>query len=203
MSTHTIIAIQAPRNTDCSAALPFLSKLGIVELAQPSRIFIDAGPFIGIKRLRSTLVMLRSTLRAILGVWVKIGAGSNKTVSIIAAKRALPNGIVIVHMGHEESFLDRTVIDLLPGIGRRTAAYLKNRGVRTIGQFRKLPQHAAVRLFGVSGIVLHEFSRGADPREVVPTGVSQRQPTGKQSLFSFFRQPRGQAFETASGISVG
>ncbi len=191
---RTIIAIQAPRNTDCNPALPFLTKIGVVELKPPSLIFIDAGPFIGARRLRSKLIMLRSALRTMLGTPVRIGAGSNKTVSMIAARRVLPDGILIVAKGREDSFLSRTAIDLLPGIGRRTATYLKNRGIRTIGKFNQLPQHAAVRLFGISGVVLHEYSRGSDPREVIPTTLARPKIRGRQSLLSLFKVARQQTF---------
>lgn len=200
---RTIIAIQAPRHTDCNATLPFLSKIGVVELKPSSLIFIDAGPFIGAKRLRSKLVMLRAALRTMLGVPVRIGAGSNKTVSMIAARRVLPDGILIVAEGREEAFLDRTVIDLLPGIGRRTATYLKNRGIRTIGHFKQLPQYAAVRLFGVSGVVLHEYSRGSDPREVIPTSLTRYDLKGRQSLLSLFKVPRHPSFGLNSSSIYG
>jgi nucleotidyltransferase/DNA polymerase involved in DNA repair len=184
---RTIIAIQAPRTADFTPLLPYLERLGALELRLPSVVYIDAGRHVQGDRLRKKLVVLRSAMQAMLGVSIRIGAASSKAVSLIAARSSLPGGVTIVHPGNESTFLNPIVIELLPGIGRRTATYLRNRGIRTIGQFRKLPQHAAVRLFGTSGIVLHEYSGGSDPRQLIPSSTTYTPISGRQSLFSLFR----------------
>lgn len=186
---HTIIAIQAPLGADLSPALPYLQRAGTVELRTGSVAYLDAGTDVNTRRLRRKLFLLRSTLQALLRVTIRIGASSSKSVSLIAARQCAPGGITIVHPGDEPSFLNTMVIDLLPGIGRRTATYLRNRGVTTIGKFARLPQTAAVQLFGVSGIILREFSRGADPREVLPANKQQPLALGRRSLFSLFASP--------------
>ncbi len=184
---HTIIAIQAHRTANFTALLPYLERLGTVELRPPSVVYIDAGVNPQPDRLRKKLVVIRSAIHILLGASVRIGAGSSKTVSLIAARSSLPGGITIVNRGDEGMFLNPIVIDLLPGIGRRTATYLRNRGIRTIGQFRKLPQYAAVKLFGASGIVLHEYSGGSDPRQLIPSFTRRTAVRGRQSLFSLFK----------------
>ncbi|MFH0828977.1 MAG: hypothetical protein V1907_02240 [Candidatus Kerfeldbacteria bacterium] len=198
---RNIIAIQTERRTDLGPALPYLSRIGVLEVRSTS-IIVDAGPDIGMKRLRKKLIMLRSALHVILGNPVRIGAGSGTVVSLVAAKRSMPGGITIVPPGNEPSFLDRTAIDLLPGIGRRTATYLRNRGVRTIGQFNKLSQYAAVKLFGISGIVLHDYSRGNDPREIIAIGNSEPDVSGRQSLFSVFSKKHHPALGVAAGMDI-
>lgn len=198
---RNIITIHTQSAVDLSPALPYLSRIGAAEV-RTSMVIVDAGPDIGLKRLRKKLIMLRSALTVILGSSVRIGAGTSSVVSIIAAKRSAPGGITIVPNGSESLFLDRTVIDLLPGIGRRTATYLRNRGVRTIGQFNRLPQYAAVKLFGISGIVLHEYSRGNDPREIVMWCKKEPDTFGRQSLFSVFARKRYPAFGVATGADI-
>jgi len=184
---RTIIAIQAPRSADFTPLLPYLERIGALELRLPSVVYIDAGKHQQDDRLRKKLVVLCSAIQTMLGACVRIGAASSKAVSLIAARSALPGGVTIVHPGDESAFLNPIVIELLPGIGRRTATYLRNRGIRTIGQFRKLPQHAAVRLFGMSGIVLHEYSGGSDPRQLIPSSSTYTPISGRQSLFSLFK----------------
>lgn len=186
---RTIITVIAPRTANFTALLPYFERLGAVETNGNSTVFIDAGRSVNPTRLRSKLVIARSVIQTMLGDAVRIGAGSNKTVSTIAARSTLPGGITMVRDGGEKEFLDRTPIDLLPGIGRRTATYLRNRGVQTIGKFSQLPQYVAVKLFGISGIVLHGYSGGTDPRQVLPDTRSQSfMLGGRQSLFSLLRQ---------------
>jgi DNA polymerase-4 len=198
---RTIIAIQAPAGADLSPALPYLERSGTVEFRWPSVAYVDAGPAVSTKRLHRKLVFIRATLQSLLHVPVRIGAGSSKLISLIAARQSASGGLTMVAPDTEASFLDRVVIDLLPGIGRRTAAYLRNRGVATIGTFARLPQTAAVQLFGVSGIILREFSRGTDPREVMPTTIKPRLISGRRSLVSLFNQSAYSALGVGTGAS--
>lgn len=185
-SFRAIITVIAPPGTELNLVLPYLERSGRVELQTASTIYLDAGAWTTSKRLRKKLLLIRSTLQAILHVPIRVGASTAKSVSLVAARQAGPAGIRIVEPGEEGVFLERIVIDLLPGIGRRTATYLRNRGVDTIGKFGRLPQTAAVRLFGVSGIILREFSRGTDPRDVIPDRQPSVRMTGRRSLFSLF-----------------
>lgn len=41
-------------------------------------------------------------------------------------------------------------IELLPGVGRRTAAILKSLEIHTVGQFKQTPEKLMVELFGPS-----------------------------------------------------
>ena len=51
-------------------------------------------------------------------------------------------------------------IELLPGIGKRTAKVLRSIGIRTIGQFKQLPEGVLVELFGPSIKQLHHYVGG-------------------------------------------
>ncbi|MBI4092837.1 MAG: hypothetical protein HY420_02835 [Candidatus Kerfeldbacteria bacterium] len=195
---RTIITIQAPAGADLSPALPYLDRAGDVEIRAPSLIYLNAGVSPSAKRLRRKLVLLRETVQALLNIHVRLGAASSKTVSLVAARHSPPGGLTIVPNGDEAKFLEAVVIDLLPGIGRRTATYLRNRGVNTIGKFARLPQTAAVQLFGLAGIILREFSRGADPRDVIPHSPPPAIKIGRGSLLSLFATPL-----TYSTLGVG
>lgn len=188
---RSIIAILAPSHADLTPTLPFLRRSGTVEHRLPSMVYLETPGRTGPRPLRRRLALIRSTVQSILGTPVRIGTAANKAVALVAARAALPGGVAMVPSGTEVAFLDQIVIDLMPGIGRRTATYLRNRGVTTIGKFARLPQTLAVRLFGLSGIALREFSRGSDPRDVIPT--SPPQPViGRRSLFAglSIRQPQ-------------
>lgn len=199
----TIITIQAPAGTELEKALPYLERSGVVEFRSPSVAYIDAGYEARTKRLRKKLLLLRATIETLLNVHVRIGAGSSKSVSLVAARQSSPGGITIVPKDEEAEFLEQVVIDLLPGIGRRTATYLRNRGVDTIGKFGRLPQRVTVRLFGVSGITLNEFSRGSDPRQVIPHMGKHDRQLAQQPPFSIFKNSRHSTVAGPMGLSAG
>ncbi len=51
-------------------------------------------------------------------------------------------------------------IHMLPGIGIRTAEVLQSLGIRTVGQFKQLPEGLLVEIFGPSIRSLHQYVRG-------------------------------------------
>lgn len=187
-----ILCLQGPPGSDFHPIVPFLDRCGDIEYAGGSTLYLADRRGWSDHRWRRRLRLIRSTVQAAAKVPVRIGVAQSKSVSLIAARRSSPGGVTIVEPGREQDFLDRILIDLMPGLGRRSAAYLRNRGVMTIGAFARLPQIAAVRLFGRSGIILREYSLGRDPRDILPT-AEQQPVTGRRSLFSMFVAPRAAA----------
>lgn len=55
-------------------------------------------------------------------------------------------------------------IHMLPGIGKRTAQVLYSLGIRTVGQFKQLPESLLVELFGPSIRSLHQYVHGVKPK---------------------------------------
>ena len=51
-------------------------------------------------------------------------------------------------------------IDLLPGIGKRTAKVLRSLEIRTIGEFKTMPEKVLVELFGPSIRQVHQYVQG-------------------------------------------
>ncbi|HXZ18866.1 MAG TPA: hypothetical protein VEG63_02895, partial [Candidatus Acidoferrales bacterium] len=96
-----------------------------------------------------------------------LGAGTTKLVAAIASRLRRPRGFLIVPPGIEEEFLAPLEIEKLHGIGHAHAATLRDRGIQTIGQLRRLPAEALVAAFGgVIGHQLYDRARGLDPRPV-------------------------------------
>lgn len=61
-------------------------------------------------------------------------------------------------------------IELLPGIGNRTAKALRHLNVHTVGQFKQLPEQVLVELFGPSIRQVHNTVRGYQaPVKATPT----------------------------------
>jgi DNA polymerase-4 len=78
-----------------------------------------------------------------------------------------PRGFGIVPPGEEEQFLAPLPVEKLHGIGHVHATTLRERGVTTIGELRKIPVVALVATFGeVVGRQLADRACGLDDRSV-------------------------------------
>jgi DNA polymerase-4 len=103
-----------------------------------------------------------------------VGVASNKLVAKIATevgkksakKDSPPNAITLVPPGEEAAFLDPLPIDLLWGVGPKTAEKLNAYGIHTIGDIANRPEADLVRWFGENGRELVEHARGIDNRPV-------------------------------------
>jgi len=139
-----------------------------VETAALDDFYLD---FAGTERLYPNLT---ATLRRIperildaTSLGVSLGAGTTKLVAAIASRLRRPRGFLVVPPGIEEEFLAPLEIEKLHGIGHAHAATLRDRGIQTIGQLRRLPAEALVAVFGgVVGHQLYDRARGLDPRPV-------------------------------------
>jgi DNA polymerase IV len=117
-----------------------------------------------------------------LGLPCSIGVATGKLVAKIATdvgkKKALkappvqarfesPNAITIVPPGEEAAFLAPLPVDMLWGVGPKTAARLEENGVRTIGDLARRPEADLVRWFGKYGRDMARHARGVDESPVV------------------------------------
>ncbi len=104
-----------------------------------------------------------------------IGVASNKLVAKIATevgkktakKSEPPNAITVVPAGQEADFLAPLPVDLLWGVGPKTAARLASFDIHTSGDIARRPPADLVRWLGENGRELAEHARGRDDRPVV------------------------------------
>ncbi len=118
---------------------------------------------------------LQARIRDELGLPCSIGIASNKLVAKIATevgKKAArgsgpPCGLTIVPAGQEAPFLAPLPIEMLWGVGPKTAAKLASLGMHTIGDIANWPQGNLIHSFGESGRDLARRARGQDERMVI------------------------------------
>jgi len=95
-----------------------------------------------------------------------VGVATTKLVAKIASDLRKPDGLVVVAPGDEAAFLAPLELRRLWGVGPRTAAALREQGIRTIGELAGLPTDVLVRRLGRHGATLHERALGIDPEPV-------------------------------------
>ncbi|MBI3160819.1 MAG: DNA polymerase IV [Chloroflexi bacterium] len=109
------------------------------------------------------------------GLPCSLGVAANKLVAKIATdvgKAArqtgtYPNAIQFVPPGEEAAFLAPLPVEMLWGVGPKTAARLAELGIRRIGELVRWPPADLGRHFGQHGRDLARRARGEDDRPVV------------------------------------
>ncbi len=72
-----------------------------------------------------------------LGLPSTVGIAKNPTLAKIATNLAKPDGLLYIPAGKEANYINHLDIEMVPGIGERTAKVLRDAGIKTIGDFLK------------------------------------------------------------------
>ncbi|MDQ2667933.1 MAG: DNA polymerase IV, partial [Gemmatimonadota bacterium] len=97
---------------------------------------------------------IRNAVIAETSMTVSIGGGTSKLIAKLAAERAKPrpensaNGVRIVTAGEELAFMRLLELAEIPGIGPKTTARLRERGLRTVEDVLALDDAGLSRLVG-------------------------------------------------------
>jgi DNA polymerase IV (DinB-like DNA polymerase) len=94
------------------------------------------------------------------GLTCSIGIGPNKLVAKIASDAEKPDGLTVVPPHAVQAFLDPRPVRAIPGVGPKTEAVLRERGIRTVRDLRAVPLLQLVDWFGRWGEDLHDKARG-------------------------------------------
>lgn len=95
-----------------------------------------------------------------------IGIGPNKLIAKIASDYKKPDGLTVVRPEKVQSFLEPMDVDVLYGVGPKTAGILYQMNVQTVKDLKKVSKTRLVNVFGVFGEDLYNMARGIDEREV-------------------------------------
>jgi len=116
---------------------------------------------------------IKERIRGELGLTVSVGIATCKVVAKIASDLRKPDGLVETAPGKEREFLAPLPASRLPGVGQKTEQALKEIGITTIGELAASPRERIMKTFGATGLVLHNYASGIDPREVEEPGEAK------------------------------
>lgn len=102
------------------------------------------------------------------GLPISLGMSVNKLVSKVATGEFKPNAEEHIPAGTEKEFLAPLAVDKIPMIGKQTASFLYDMGVRKVETLREMPLKFLVSAFGKNGISLWNKAHGIDESPVVP-----------------------------------
>jgi DNA polymerase-4 len=140
----------------------------LVEGLSIDEAFLDVG---GLRRVAGSPVAiaerLRRAVRERVGLAITVGVARTKFLAKVASGVAKPDGLLVVAPDGELAFLHPLPVERLWGVGRVTAAKLRNRGITTVGEVAALPEPVLVSMLGpASGRHLHALAHNRDPRPV-------------------------------------
>jgi len=99
---------------------------------------------------------------------ISLGMSVNKLVSKVATGEYKPNAEAHVPAGTEKEFLAPLAVEKIPMIGKQTASFLYDMGVRTVQTLREMPVQFLVSAFGKNGMSLWNKANGIDESPIVP-----------------------------------
>ena len=93
-----------------------------------------------------------------------IGLASNKTIAKIAVNQVKPAGIAFVPQGTEAAYLAPLNIGVIPGVGKKTEEYLRERGFHKVSDIQRRTEKEILDILGKHGLWIYNvaFGRGSD-----------------------------------------
>jgi DNA polymerase-4 len=146
----------------CETLTPLVERRSIDEG------YLDVGPC-GFKTDAKTEAAVRALQKRIedeLRITVSFGLATNKLVAGIASKLRKPRGFTVVPPGGEAAFLAPLEIGRLPGIGAKTEASLKTRGLVHVRDLFDRSDDELGAIFGDGWRGVLAMARGEDDRAV-------------------------------------
>jgi DNA polymerase IV len=153
----------------------FKDTTPLVEGLSVDEAFLDVR---GMERIAGTPLEMAKRLRKRVldevGLPLSVGVARTKFLAKVASAVSKPNGLLLVPPDGELDFLHPLPVERLWGVGPKTAAKLRERGITTVGQVARLEERMLVSLLGKgSGRHLHALAHNRDPRRV-RTGQRRR-----------------------------
>ncbi|HCM76888.1 MAG TPA: DNA polymerase IV [Cytophagales bacterium] len=126
-------------------------------------------------------VELRKKVMTESGLPISMGMSVNKLVSKVATGEFKPNAEKHIPAGEEKDFLAPLSVEKIPMIGKQTASFLYDMGVRKVATLREMPLKFLVSAFGKNGISLWNKAHGIDNSPIV--SYSEQKSISTESTF--------------------
>jgi DNA polymerase-4 len=124
---------------------------------------------------------IKRRVKEMTGLTVSAGVSVNKFLAKVASDWKKPDGLFVILPEEVESFVEELKIDQFWGVGKVTAAKMRELGIHTGRDLKKLEEGELVRLFGKAGHIYYQNARGIDYREVGPNRI--RKSLGAEETF--------------------
>lgn len=107
-----------------------------------------------IEEAKELALVLKDSIKNVHRLTCSIGIGPNKSTAKIASDRQKPDGLTVVPPGSAAAFLAPLSVTVIPGVGKKTQAFLKEHGVERISQLQSVSGKQLMKWFGKTGVWL-------------------------------------------------
>lgn len=114
---------------------------------------------------------LKEALRAREGLTVSVGISPSKSISKMASDIQKPDGLTSVRPDEVDKFLEPLPVNRISGVGKKTAEFLHEKGIETIGQLRAIEAKKLTDWFGKGGVWLWAIANGIEETPVEERGL--------------------------------
>ncbi|CAN5221105.1 DNA polymerase IV [soil metagenome] len=138
------------------------------------------------QQIGSAIEIAKLILQAIrdeLSLTASAGVSINKFVAKIASDMNKPNGFTFIGPSKIEQFMETLPVEKFFGVGKVTATKMKNLGLHTGADLKKLTEQELTKHFGKAGKFFYKIVRGNDPREVQPH--RETKSVGAEDTFAY------------------
>lgn len=111
---------------------------------------------------------IKEEIRKTTGLTASAGVAPNKFLAKVASGWQKPDGLTVIAPERIESFLRNLKVDALWGVGPKTAAKLRSKGLSTLTDVRGRSLEELREVVGSLADWLVELAHGRDPRPVEP-----------------------------------
>ena len=124
---------------------------------------------------------IKKKIKEVTDLTASVGISVNKFLAKIASDWKKPDGLFVILPEEAEAFAEELKIEQFWGVGRVTAARMRELGIHTGRDLKQFDETELVRLFGKAGHIYYQNARGIDKREVVPDRA--RKSLGAEETF--------------------
>ena len=111
---------------------------------------------------------IKQAIKDELQLTASAGVSINKFVAKIASDINKPDGLKFIGPSAIENFMEQLPVEKFFGVGKVTAQKMKNMGLHTGEDLKRLTESDLVKHFGKAGRFYYQIVRGIDNREVQP-----------------------------------
>ena len=181
----------------------------LVEPLSLDEAYLDLSEMVSPEEVDEAARGLKARVKEETGLTVTIGGGTSKTVAKIASQAAKPDGLLLVSPGRERQFLAPLDVEMLWGVGPKTAGLLKSHGINTMDDLARYDEGWLLEKMGKRGPELQARAVGLDNQPVtthretksVSAEFTMAQDVNDQSLLS--EQMDGLARGVAARLEMG
>lgn len=124
---------------------------------------------------------IKRQIREATALTASAGVSFSKSLAKAASDLHKPDGLTVISLQQAPAFLDAMPIEHFLGVGKVTAAKLRQAGIERGSDLKRLGEEHLHALLGTHGNALYQLACARDDRPVEPT--RERKSVGKETTF--------------------